>query len=103
MRAFGWSLSLLLLAVGCGGSSSETPPPLEPDPTIGRYAGPRMPSKDDDVPSAAEPEPELEAEPTSPRRPAPATWGSGKPTPGVTAQPLAPSASPRPSSSVPAN
>jgi len=83
---------MLLLAVGCGGSSSETPPPLEPDPTLGRYTGPRLPTAADDKPlprsSEAEAEP-LEAE--QPRRPGRSTWGSGKaaptPAPSLSALP----------------
>ncbi|MEO8178021.1 MAG: hypothetical protein ABI895_04220 [Deltaproteobacteria bacterium] len=31
MRKLGW-LSVLVVCTSCGGSSSETPPPLEPDP-----------------------------------------------------------------------
>jgi hypothetical protein len=72
---------LSLSAVACGGSSSETPPPLQPDPTSERYTGPRMPSAGDD---AVQPSPrELAEEDTAelPRRAAAATWGSGKAPP----------------------
>jgi hypothetical protein len=69
---------LSLSALGCGGSSSETPPPLQPDPTSARYTGPRMPSAADDraVAPPADPEPGDAAE--QPRKPAAGTWGSGK-------------------------
>jgi hypothetical protein len=65
--------ALLLLVIpvtACGGSSSETPPPLEPDPhalpprpLAARPAPPRGASDDD-------------LEPTSPR--ARGTWGTGR-------------------------
>jgi len=73
-------LLLSLSALGCGGSSSETPPPLQPDPTSERYTGPRMPSAADDVAVAPTPEPEDDGL-EQPRKPAPATWGSGKSAP----------------------
>jgi hypothetical protein len=69
---------LSLSALGCGGSSSETPPPLLPDPTSARYTGPRMPSAADDVASTAPAEREEDDAAEQPRRPAAATWGSGK-------------------------
>lgn len=79
MRAVltGLSLWLLVTGSGCGGSSSETPPPLEPDPTLARYTGPRLPKKvGPDSVSTKEPEPAVEDdEPARPSRPAPATWG----------------------------
>lgn len=34
MASWLWGVVVLMLAVGCGGSSSETPPPLEPDPDL---------------------------------------------------------------------
>ena len=73
---------LSLPALGCGGSSSETPPPLQPDPTSARYTGPRMPSAADNV---AAPAPEADEGDASdqPRRPAAATWGSGKAPPSA--------------------
>ncbi|HEY6077706.1 MAG TPA: hypothetical protein VIW29_02825 [Polyangiaceae bacterium] len=72
-------LVLALLLAGCGGSSSETPPPLEPDPTSYRYSGPRMPRASDAVAAAAEPE--LEAEPSvaAAKSSARETWGDGTP------------------------
>ena len=69
---------LSLSALGCGGSSSETPPPLLPDPTSERYTGPRMPSATDDVALAPATEPEEDDPADLPRKPAAATWGSGK-------------------------
>lgn len=77
MRAVLLGLSLGLLVTGCGGSSSETPPPLEPDPTLARYTGPRLSKHVDAEPaSAKEAEPALEDEqPARPSRPAAGTWG----------------------------
>ena len=77
MRAVLSGLSLWLLVTGCGGSSSETPPPLEPDPTLARYTGPRLPSHAESEPaSAKEAEPIVEDEqPARPSRPAAGTWG----------------------------
>lgn len=65
---------LPLTALACGGSSSETPPPLEPDPTSARYTGPRLPRADDPQPAAAA-EPDEDDLPVQPRHAAPATWG----------------------------
>jgi hypothetical protein len=72
------ALLLSLLSVACGGSSSETPPPLEPDPTSLRYTGPRLPSADDTPAPAAAPEPDEDDVPVTPKKPAAGTWGSGK-------------------------
>lgn len=69
---------LALYAIGCGGSSSETPPPLPPDPTSERYTGPRLPSAANDVPLSAPAEPEEDDAAERPRKPAAATWGTGK-------------------------
>jgi hypothetical protein len=74
---------LSVLAVGCGGSSSETPPPLQPDPTSARYTGPRFPSADDEAPAPTPAEPDEDPGLDQPRRAAPATWGSGKATPSA--------------------
>lgn len=84
MRFASLLFCLSLSALGCGGSSSETPPPLQPDPTSERYTGPRMPSAADDVAQAPAPEPEDDGL-DQPRKPALATWGSGKPAPGPSA------------------
>jgi hypothetical protein len=92
---------LALLLAGCGGSSSETPPPLEPDPTSLRYTGPRV-GAEDDAPVAAEPAPEIDEDDLPPGqkpKPAAATWGSGRTrsTPAASSLPLAPaSAAPAP-------
>ncbi len=82
------TLTVSLLASACGGSSSETPPPLEPDPTSYRYTGPRPPS------ASEQPAPTLAREsdfdeddrPAAPNKPAAATWGSGKPTPAPSSE-----------------
>ena len=97
MRFAVLSLLLSLCAVACGGSSSETPPPLQPDPTSGRYTGPRMPNPADDV--APPPAPEAVEDDTDdqPRRPAASTWGSGKvahPAPAAPPQMTSPTALP---------
>jgi hypothetical protein len=77
------ALLLSLLGFACGGSSSETPPPLEPDPTSLRYTGPRFPSAEGTPAPAAAPEPDEDDVPATPKKPAPGTWGSGK-TPAPT-------------------
>ena len=67
---------------GCGGSSSETPPPLQPDPTGFRYAPPfAAPIEEEaDAGEAPRSNPSLsELEPESnpkPRVPARSTWGA---------------------------
>lgn len=93
-----WLFSLL--AAGCGGSSSETPPPLEPDPTSFRYTGVRPPIAADGPAAAPAAEPSEEV-PAEPRRPAAATWGSGKPASGA-AQPSMTSPNALPESPPPA-
>lgn len=93
-------LLLSLCTVACGGSSSETPPPLPPDPTSARYTGPRMPNPADDFAGAAAPasaEPAEDDTDAQPRRPAAATWGSGKaahPAPAPAPQMTSPTALP---------
>lgn len=84
--------SILIGVAGCGGSSSETPPPLEPDPEGFNYAGGRAPRQRDFV--QAEPQDEEDddevrpkrAKPSKPARPngkAPSTWGyNGESEPG---------------------
>ena len=58
------------LVTGCGGSASETPPPLEPDPHA--LPRPREPAK----PESTAP---LEGDEALPlREEAPSTWGSGR-------------------------
>ncbi|MES1172981.1 MAG: hypothetical protein ABUL62_01540 [Myxococcales bacterium] len=73
--------SLALGTLGaCGGSSSETPPPLQPDPKGFHYASvPPPPAVAEGdaggVPMASD----LEDD-EKPRAPGRATWGSPKPT-----------------------
>lgn len=90
MRLLVSVLALALTATACGGSSSETPPPLEPDPTSGRYTGPRVTNRQEPVKASAEPEPMDEDDvPRTPQKPAAATWGSGKtpaPAPSVNSE-----------------
>lgn len=86
-------LVLALLLVGCGGSSSETPPPLEPDPTSYRYTGPRIPRANEETSTPAEAEAaDPDDLPVAPKMPARATWGSA---PARSAVP-APSVPPEP-------
>jgi len=59
-------------AVACGGSASETPPPLEPDPhAVPRVASVRPKS---DGSGASD-----ESSEFAPTREAPSTWGTGRP------------------------
>lgn len=105
MRAHALASLLVSLAAACGGSSSETPPPLAPDPTSASYTGPRFPSKDDQARSAAaepEPEPALDDGLALPTKPARTTWGTGKTAPQAPATSLPGPPPPRPGSS-PAN
>ncbi len=82
MSRYGFVLGVVF-AVGlpaCGGSSSETPPPLQPDPHGFHYAG---------VTAAAPEASDAGAEPTAnrvdeddddkPRVPAQSTWGGTTP------------------------
>jgi hypothetical protein len=78
MRLLVPALLLSLLGSACGGSSSETPPPLEPDPTSLRYTGPRIPSAEDAKPAAVAAEPDEDDQPVTPKKAAAGTWGSGK-------------------------
>jgi hypothetical protein len=81
MRKEALAFSFCVAVAGCGGSSSETPPPLEPDPTSLRYTGPRLPPSEDTVAPTAEPEAAEAISPSVPGKPAAPTWGSGKPAP----------------------
>lgn len=107
MRVFAVAFLSLLPALGCGGSSSETPPPLEPDPTSGRYTGPRVSRALEDASPPASAEPALDEESPPPSRPGRATWGSGRaaPTPTPSAMEMtSPNApQPKPSGSAPVN
>jgi len=83
---FGAVLTVSALAA-CGGSSSETPPPLQPDPVGFRYASiaPTKVAEESDAsnaprtpPSARPASPAPEANP-KPRVPARSTWGYSSP------------------------
>jgi hypothetical protein len=63
----------------CGGSSSETPPPLQPDPKGFRYASvPVSASVEGSDAGALSGPNELDPE-EKPRAPAGSTWGATKP------------------------
>jgi hypothetical protein len=79
-------LVLALLLTACGGSSSETPPPLEPDPTSYRYTGPRIPRGGEAVEAPAAPEAEAPPQPAVADAPARSTWG-GNGAPAKSPQP----------------
>lgn len=92
MRRLAWAssvcLSVSLAGAGCGGSSSETPPPLEPDPTSYRYTGPRMPANTEpESPPPAPVDTSEERLPVANGKPATATWGSGKTPPAPSSDP----------------
>lgn len=84
--------STLLAATACGGSSSETPPPLEPDPEGFRYAGTKMPRPTEDAKDEDGDDEEDEdferprAKPAGKKGAAPSTWGKsdGEPAPAPT-------------------
>jgi hypothetical protein len=59
--------------VACGGSASETPPPLEPDP----HALPRP----REAPKSESTAPQGERDEPLPLHDAPSTWGSGQKRP----------------------
>ena len=79
------ALPTLAALAACGGSSSETPPPLQPDPTGFRYASASparvvQASEAGDAGDAPRTIPEdIEVDP-KPRVPARSTWGSGATT-----------------------
>jgi len=78
---FGAALTAFALAA-CGGSSSETPPPLQPDPAGFRYAStpPMRIADESDAGDAPQTVPESSGmEPQKPRAPARSTWGSAAP------------------------
>jgi|GEM_PF-3157079 len=115
-----WVVPLaLLVELGCGGSSSETPPPLEPDPArlIAPETNPASPEATPSTPGAEVAPPELAntrpAAPTSPefvnagrpdketrlKRPAAptSTWGGPAPAPQEPGEvPPAPELAPAP-------
>lgn len=81
---FGAALALGMLAAfaACGGSSSETPPPLQPDPAGFRYASAAPLRIGDDNDAGSAPSTRSENSQASevgpqPRVPARSTWGTG--------------------------
>jgi hypothetical protein len=74
--ALGLALALALAA--CGGSSSETPPPLQPDPIGFHYAGVAAAERDTSD-AGAEPVAAGSDDDDKPRAPARATWGAAPP------------------------
>jgi hypothetical protein len=72
------ALALTLALAACGGSSSETPPPLQPDPQGFHYAG--VPAAERES-SDAGPEPVANDadDDQKPHAPARATWGATSP------------------------
>jgi hypothetical protein len=74
---FGVMLTAGALAA-CGGSSSETPPPLQPDPVGFRYAStvPARVAEESDAGAATQTAPESTDVDPRPRVPARSTWGS---------------------------
>jgi len=100
MRSVVLAFLLPLAAIGCGGSSSETPPPLAPDPTSARYTGPRIPSAAEDAATAAAEPDSAEDDTQRPQHAAAATWGSGK-VPSAAAAPKMTSPTALPSAAEP--
>ena len=77
LGAFGASFTL----AACGGSASETPPPLEPDPRGFHYA-PAVAATTDDSDAGDAPRtivPGADDDEPKPRSKASSTWGGGKP------------------------
>jgi hypothetical protein len=68
--------SAALFVVACGGSSSETPPPLEPDPHL---LAPRAPAASEPI-VEPEPEPEKGTVPREDTTPAPVPTTPGRET-----------------------
>ena len=63
---------------GCGGSSSETPPPLEPDPRGFHYAPSLPPSGSESDAGAAPSSSNLGDDDEKPHTKASSTWGAAK-------------------------
>ncbi len=100
MRIVGLIPLLALLCGACGGSSSETPPPLEPDPARLIPHGEGIPGQDPAAPPARaaseRPEPAAAVVPARSAEPARRqgapvqTWGSASAPPRTNARELAP-------------
>ena len=71
---FGAVLAAALAA--CGGSSSETPPPLQPDPQGFRYAAAKPTIAEESDAGDAPVVNDAEDDDVKPRVPARSTWGS---------------------------
>jgi len=72
--AFVLGVPLASALLACGGSSSETPPPLQPDPRGFHYAG--VPATERDTSDAGvEPAAPDTDDDVKPRGPARSTWG----------------------------
>jgi len=73
------ALGMLAALAACGGSSSETPPPLQPDPAGFRYASaaPVRVADDSDGGAARSSGSEATDLDPQPRVPARSTWGTG--------------------------
>ena len=65
--------------IACGGSSSETPPPLQPDPAGFHYAGVPASKHDDVADAGSETASDSSDDDDKPKRPASTTWGAGNP------------------------
>jgi len=74
--SFGLAVSFALS--GCGGSSSETPPPLQPDPTGFHYAGVPA-SKHEDLADAGDNDNDNDSDVHKPKRPAANSAGEAFP------------------------
>jgi len=84
MTRHGWLLAIVFAVelCACGGSSSETPPPLEPDPRGFYYAGVsavQPEASDAGSDSVARSNASDDEDDDKPRTPARSTWGSQSP------------------------
>jgi hypothetical protein len=77
--AFGHAPLAFCTLSACGGSSSETPPPLQPDPKGFHYASAPLPPLVADSDAGVAPIANELDEEEKPRAPARSTWGSPKP------------------------
>ncbi len=74
-----FALAVVLTLAACGGSSSETPPPLQPDPAGFHYAGVSASKPEDPTDAGAEPASDDSDDEAKPKRPASSTWGGSAP------------------------